>query len=184
MRAAASAARRWRDGDPPHLSRIPRHADPIHRGAIAAPSVSELAEYLELSVEEVLDALETAASHHSISLEAPQGDADGEPASLAESIGRYDERFELVDASVTVGSAAEQLTTRERHVLALRFQKDMTQMQIGAEIGVSQMQVSRILRAALARLREITQNDDEPPTPTSSRPRTHGLQRRGHGDGG
>jgi RNA polymerase sigma-B factor len=153
-----------------------------------APSVSELAEYLELSIEDVLDALETAVAHHSISLEAPQQDPDGEPASLAESIGRYDERFELIDASVTICSAAEQLTTRERHALALRFQKDMTQMQIGAEIGVSQMQVSRILRAALARLREITQNDAEPPSPISSRPRTYGLPRRtsvaGHGDGG
>jgi RNA polymerase sigma-B factor len=149
--------------------------------------VSELAEYLELSVEDVLAALETAVVHHATSLQAPRQDADGEPTRLAESIGRYDTRFELVHASVTISLAAEQLTTRERHVLALRFQKDMTQKQIGAEIGVSQMQVSRILRATLARLREITQNDDEPPSPISSRPRTDGLQRRtslpGHRDG-
>jgi RNA polymerase sigma-B factor len=163
-----------------------RHQLSAKRGR--APRVSELAEHLELSVEDVLDALETAVAHHSTSLEAPQQDADGEPASLAESIGRYDERFELVDASVTIYSAAEQLTTREQHVLALRFQKDMTQMEIGAEIGVSQMQVSRMLRAALARIREITRNDAEPPSPLSSRPRTCGLQRRssvaGDGDGG
>jgi len=69
--------------------------------------------------------------------------------------------FELVDASVTISASAHQLSARERHVLALRFVQDMTQTQIAEEIGVSQMQVSRILRRALARLREMTESGDE-----------------------
>ena len=124
------------------------------------PSVQELAEYLEMSIEDVLDALETAGAHHSTSLDAPREDSDGEAGWLADAFGQEDERYELVDASVTIATA-HQLSARERHVLALRFVQDMTQTQIAEEIGVSQMQVSRILRRALARLREMTETGDE-----------------------
>jgi RNA polymerase sigma-B factor len=126
------------------------------------PSVQELAEYLEMSIEDVLDALETAEAHHSTSLDAPREDADGEAGTLADAFGQEDERFELVDAGVTIAASAQQLTGRERHVLALRFVQDMTQTEIADEIGVSQMQVSRILRRALARLRDMTETGAKP----------------------
>jgi RNA polymerase sigma-B factor len=125
------------------------------------PTVDQLAQYLELSLEEVLDALETAGAHHSASLDAPRDDVDGEAGTLADSFGEEDERFELVDASVTIAAAASELSARERRVLVLRFVDDLTQTQIADEIGVSQMQVSRILRRALGRLRELTQADDD-----------------------
>jgi RNA polymerase sigma-B factor len=121
------------------------------------PTVSELAEYLELSVEDILDALETAAAHHSTSLDAPREDRDDESGSLVDAFGDEDHRYELVEESATISVAARELTPRERRVLALRFAGDMTQTQIAQEIGVSQMQVSRILRRALARLRELTE---------------------------
>jgi RNA polymerase sigma-B factor len=60
---------------------------------------------------------------------------------------------------VTISVAARQLSPRERRVLALRFVNDMTQTQIAQEIGVSQMQVSRILRRALNRLRDLTEDE-------------------------
>lgn len=125
------------------------------------PSVDELAQYLELSIEDVLDALETAGAHHSTSLDAPHDDVDGESTTLAEAFGEEDKHYELVDASITIATAARELSTRERRVLVLRFVEDMTQTQIADEIGVSQMQVSRILRRALSRLRELTQLDVE-----------------------
>jgi RNA polymerase sigma-B factor len=124
------------------------------------PTVNELAEYLELSVEDVLDALETAAAHHSTSLDAPREDRGDESGSLVEVFGEEDHRYELVDQTATISAAARELTARERRVLALRFVGDMTQTQIAQEIGVSQMQVSRILRRALTRLRELTENDE------------------------
>jgi RNA polymerase sigma-B factor len=130
------------------------------------PTVDQLAQYLELSVEDVLDALETAGAHHSASLDAPRDDVDGESGTLADSFGEDDERYELVDASVTIAAAASELSTRERRVLVLRFVDDLTQTQIADEIGVSQMQVSRILRRALGRLRELTQADDDVPAET------------------
>lgn len=124
------------------------------------PTVTDLAEYLEIPVEEVLDALETAAAHHSASLDAPREDGDEESGTLVDVFGEEDQRYELIDQTVTVAVAARQLSARERTVLALRFVHDMTQTQIAQEIGVSQMQVSRILRRALSRLRELTDTPD------------------------
>jgi RNA polymerase sigma-B factor len=123
------------------------------------PSVQDLAVYLEMSIEDVLEALETASAHHSTSLDAPREDGEEESGSLADAFGEEDERYELVDASVTIATAARQLSARERRVLVLRFVEDLTQTQIADQIGVSQMQVSRILRRALSRLRELTQSE-------------------------
>ncbi|HUZ29633.1 MAG TPA: SigB/SigF/SigG family RNA polymerase sigma factor [Solirubrobacteraceae bacterium] len=120
------------------------------------PSVADLAEYLELSLEDVLDALEAAAAHHSASLDAPLEDGEEESGTLVDAFGQDDPHYELVDDTVTISAAAQQLSARERRVLRLRFVKDLTQTQIAADIGVSQMQVSRILRRALSNLRELT----------------------------
>ncbi len=124
------------------------------------PTVTDLAEYLEIPVEDVLDALETAAAHHSASLDAPREDGDEDSGTLVDVFGQEDQRYELIDQTVTVSVAARALSARERKVLALRFVHDMTQTQIAQEIGVSQMQVSRILRRALSRLRELTDTPD------------------------
>lgn len=121
------------------------------------PSVPELAEYLELSIENVLEALETAGAHHTASLDAPRDDGEEDSGTLGDAFGQIDERFELVDDKVTIAAAARHLGPRERRVLLLRFVEDMTQSQIASKIGVSQMQVSRILRRALEQLRELTQ---------------------------
>jgi RNA polymerase sigma-B factor len=125
------------------------------------PSVNELAEYLELSIEDILEGLETGAAHHAVSLDTPREDADGESGTLADSFGREDERFDVVDAAVSIGAAARSLSARERHVLALRFVEDRTQTEIAERVGVSQMQVSRILRHAVSRLEDLTQLTSE-----------------------
>ncbi|MHB1568277.1 MAG: SigB/SigF/SigG family RNA polymerase sigma factor [Solirubrobacteraceae bacterium] len=121
------------------------------------PTAFELAEYLEWSLDDVLDALETGAAHHAASLDMPcTADAERDEATtLGDSLGKIDEGYERVVARVTIGSAVQELSDRERRVLKLRFIDDRTQTQIASEIGVSQMQVSRMLRAALARLSEI-----------------------------
>lgn len=126
------------------------------------PSVPDLAEFLELSVEDVLDALETAGAHHCISLETPREDGEGESGTLADAFGEPDPRFEFVEASVSISCAARHLSARERRVLELRFVQDLTQTQIAELIGVSQMQVSRILRRALSQLTELTEGEDGP----------------------
>jgi len=126
------------------------------------PSVPELAEYLELSIEDVLEALETAGAHHTASMDSPREDGEEDSGTLADAFGLVDDRFELVDAKVTIAEAARHLGARERRVLLLRFVEDLTQSQIAEMIGVSQMQVSRILRRALEQLRELTQAEPLP----------------------
>ena len=125
------------------------------------PSINELSQYLELSDEEVLDGLQTAEAYGAISLDAPVGsDEDGTPSRL-EAIGDEDERLERVHRQATIFAAAKCLPERERRILFLRFGEDLTQSEIAEQVGVSQMQVSRLLRRSLQRLRDLT--DDRQP---------------------
>ena len=119
------------------------------------PSVAELAEYLKLSTEEVVEALETAALHRATSLDASRDAGKEGSETLGETLGEEDEHFRLVEERMTLLSLVTALPILERRVLALRFGEEMTQSQIALKIGVSQMQVSRILRRALNRLNEV-----------------------------
>ena len=118
------------------------------------PRVDELAQYLELSEEEVLDGLQVAEAYGTVSLDAPlTGEED---ASRLDAIGDEDERLGLVDDQTTIFAAAKHLPQREREILYLRFGEDLTQSEIAERVGVSQMQVSRLLRRSLQRLRQLT----------------------------
>jgi RNA polymerase sigma-B factor len=121
-----------------------------------SPSVSEIAEHMDTSIEDVLAAMEASQAYEAVSLEAQRsGDPDAE--TYADSIGAEDERFELVEYGAAIAPALRALPPRDRLVLHLRFAEDMTQSQIAEEIGVSQMQVSRLIRRALARLRAVAE---------------------------
>ena len=121
------------------------------------PTVAELSQYLEIDGEQVLDAMAAAHAYGALSLDAPRASANGDrPVSYAESLGEVDERYELVEDGATIDSALRHIPPRERLVLELRFEQDMTQSEIAERIGVSQMQVSRLLRHALEQLRILT----------------------------
>ena len=117
-----------------------------------APTVNQLAEYLEFDSEEVIDALQAIQAYETLSLDAPRPGAP-ENASFAESIGEDDERFERVELGLTVASGVQELAPREQEILHMRFADDLTQTQIAARVGISQMQVSRLLRRSLDKLR-------------------------------
>jgi RNA polymerase sigma-B factor len=121
------------------------------------PTVDEIAQYLEISQEDVLDGLQTAEAYGAISLDAPLGGEDDDESSRLDAIGGVDERLALVDQNATIFAAAQHLPTREREILYLRFGEDLTQSEIADRVGVSQMQVSRLLRRSLQRLRELTE---------------------------
>jgi RNA polymerase sigma-B factor len=120
-----------------------------------APSVHELALYLELTTEEVMEGLQTVAAREPMSLDAPIAlDEMSAPVTRADTIGELDERLRLVDERLAVLDATGRLPKREREVLYLRYGADLTQTEIADRVGVSQMQVSRLLRRSLVRLRE------------------------------
>jgi RNA polymerase sigma-B factor len=121
------------------------------------PTIDEIAQYLEISQEEVLDGLQTAEAYGAISLDAPMAGDDDEEGTRLDSIGDEDTRLKLVDDHATIFAAARHLPTREREILFLRFSEDLTQSEIAERVGVSQMQVSRLLRRSLGRLRELTE---------------------------
>jgi RNA polymerase sigma-B factor len=121
-----------------------------------APTVGQLAEYLELGTEEVIDALQAIQAYETLSLDAPPPGTEDEAATYADAMGREDERYELVELDATLTTALEHLPARERTVLRMRFFEDLTQTEIAARVGVSQMQVSRVLRRSLDRLRALT----------------------------
>jgi len=128
-----------------------------------SPTAHQLAEYTELDLDEVLEALQAARVYEALSLDAPRsgGDVDDiEP--LVDSLGGEDASFSLVEEASSVSDGLGQLTRRERHILYLRFAEDLTQSEIASRVGVSQMQISRTLRRTLEKLRAFADGDPVP----------------------
>jgi RNA polymerase sigma-B factor len=118
-----------------------------------APTVGELAGHLRMSEEEILEGLESANAYSTLSLDA--GDSgDDEQMSVVDTLGTEDEGLEGVDYRESLKPMLEQLAPREKKILLLRFFRNMTQSEIAAEVGISQMHVSRLLARTLAQLRE------------------------------
>jgi RNA polymerase sigma-B factor len=118
-----------------------------------APGVHELAAYLELDVEDVLVGLDARTAHYAVSLDAPApGSELDEPQSLVETLGENDDRFGLVEAKLSLSDAIARLPYQERQVLRLRIDHDLKQAEIGRHLGCSQMQVSRLMRRAAAKI--------------------------------
>ncbi|MER5777075.1 SigB/SigF/SigG family RNA polymerase sigma factor [Streptomyces sp. NPDC002039] len=122
-----------------------------------SPTVADLAEHLDLSADEVVEGLVAANGHTSGSLDAPHtehSDGPTEGHTLADVMGEDEPAMELVEDIQSLAPLLEQLTDRERRMLQMRFGEELTQAQIGAALGISQMQVSRLLTRLLAHLRE------------------------------
>ncbi|PJN19728.1 B/F/G family RNA polymerase sigma-70 factor [Streptomyces sp. CB02120-2] len=124
-----------------------------------APTVKEVAQHLELPEEEVIEGLVAANGYTSGSLDTAGSDGDNQSTSsrgtrpLAEKIGDNDPAMELFEEFHTLAPLLEKLDERDLLILRMRFGEEKTQAEIGAELGISQMQVSRILSRTLTRLR-------------------------------
>jgi RNA polymerase sigma-B factor len=124
-----------------------------------SPTPTELGEALGLSAEDVLEALLAEGARDPASLEAPRHDEE-EASSLGETVGESDDGFDLVDDRSAVIGALRTLPERERRIIELRFGSEMTQSEIAQHVGVSQMQVSRLMRRAIGRMRIVAAGDD------------------------
>lgn len=118
-----------------------------------APSIHEIAAHLSLEPDEVLSALEVSPAQHAISLQAPASVAGDEGAVLGDRIGHEDEALERVEIKQLLEQAMAHLTPRERQIMALRFIDQLPQSEVARRLGISQMHVSRLQRAAQERLR-------------------------------
>jgi RNA polymerase sigma-B factor len=119
------------------------------------PTVLEIAEHLGVGDEDVLEALQAAHAKSARSLDAPpRVHSDEAPTTLGATLGVEEGGFDHVERCETLRRLMVVLSPRERLVLRLRFERDMTQQEIGEHIGVSQMQVSRILRQAMGKLHD------------------------------
>jgi RNA polymerase sigma-B factor len=117
-----------------------------------SPSVSEIAERMEIDPTDVLEVMEANHNRRPLSLDRPVGgEEDESPAS--EWVGDEDAGFELIEDKLALEGVLPHLDERERVVLHLRFVEDLTQSQIAEQIGHSQMHVSRILRRTLEKIR-------------------------------
>jgi RNA polymerase sigma-B factor len=118
-----------------------------------APRPRDVAEAIGASVEDVLEALEAATAYEATSLDAPRpsGGDDGD-WTYADSLSADERGYDLVELGETLRGTLEALPPREQLILRLRFEEDMTQVEIAKCVGVSQMHVSRLLRRSLDRL--------------------------------
>ena len=145
--------------------RVDRVSDELGRELGRAPTLGELAERTGASTEQVLEAREASAAYRAISLDRPHDDDDESDGGMADSVGIEDPGFGLAEDAATVERLMRVLSEREREVLRLRFAEDLTQSEIGARVGVSQMHVSRLIRQAVARLRDAAEDEPAPARP-------------------
>jgi RNA polymerase sigma-B factor len=131
----------------------------LHR----SPSIPEIAEMAGATEEEVLEALEASGAYRATSLSAPRGSDEDASATLGDTLGDEDSGFDLAEHRATLDRLLQTISPREREVLRLRFEHDLTQAEIGERIGVSQMQVSRLIRQAIGRLRAAARVDELEP---------------------
>jgi RNA polymerase sigma-B factor len=120
-----------------------------------SPTVEELAEGAGATLEHVVEALAAGESYRVLSLDEPLVQRDGEAgAGVVELIGGEDLEYERAEQRLLLRGGFEHLPMREREILRLRFFEGLTQREIAARVGISQMHVSRLIRRAIASLRE------------------------------
>jgi RNA polymerase sigma-B factor len=136
------------------ILKVTQAMESLSRTLGRSPTPGELAAEIGLPTEDVLEALDASLAYEAASLDAPRSlDADAD--SYAESVGAVDEGYEQVEYLQTIAPTMRAMPARDRLVLKLRFEDDLTQAEIAELIGVSQMHVSRLIRRAVARLRTV-----------------------------
>lgn len=146
--------------------RFPRRLQELHQSVVRVneqmknelgrePTVSELAERLGVTPDDVTEAMEIGPAYMPLSLDQPIATGDGqESRAVSEQIGDVDPELSRVEMRDVLNRAMVHLTPRERAIMAMRFYEQMSQSEIARRLGISQMHVSRLQRAALEQLRK------------------------------
>lgn len=124
-----------------------------------SPKVDEIADFLGVTTEEVLETMEMSSSYHAMSVDTPIDTGEGNHATLLDFVGDDDQGYNQVDQKILLEKAFQALTKREQAVINLTFFLNMSQKMAGEKLGISQMHVSRIQRRALDKLRAAIKLD-------------------------
>jgi RNA polymerase sigma-B factor len=124
------------------------------------PTVTDIARWLEVPEDQVLEAMAASRGHHASSLDRPVS-AEIEGMTMVDRLGGEDHNYDAVEYGASIEPALRRTSERERLILHLRFVEDLTQSEIAERVGISQMHVSRLLRTTLDRLR--AEANAEPP---------------------
>ena len=117
-----------------------------------SPSVSEIADHLGVSVDDVLEAMESSSAYNSVPLEG--GGEDDDAPSVIDQYATEDSELSATDNRMLLEGIIEDFSSREKDVIRLRFEEGLTQSEIAQKLGISQVQVSRLLRKTLARIHD------------------------------
>jgi len=128
-------------------------ADELESELGRVPTANQIATRIDASVEQVLEARVASWAHHGVSLDRPESDDGGGDRTLGDGLGATDPALSRAEDAMTFDRLLADLDDRQRTVLQLRFREDLTQAEIAARIGLSQMHVSRIIRQAVDQLR-------------------------------
>ncbi|MFZ3590191.1 RNA polymerase sigma factor SigB [Bacillus sp. DJP31] len=119
-----------------------------------SPKVAEIAAYLEVTEEEILETMEMGKSYQALSVDHTiEADSDGSKVTLLDLVGNQDTGYEHVDQKIDLESSLKVLTNQERLILSHLFLESLSQKETGEKLGISQMHVSRLQRRAIQKLR-------------------------------
>lgn len=119
-----------------------------------SPSVEEIAAKLGVGAEEILEAMESSGAYTSVSLEAGGSSEDDEAPALIDRLGSVDEDLDASDDRMVIDDAIRDFSPREQEIVRMRFIDGLTQVEIAKRLGVSQVQVSRLLRRTLRKIQD------------------------------
>lgn len=119
-----------------------------------SPSVEEIAAKLGVGAEEILEAMESSGAYTSVSLEAGGSSEDDEAPALIDRLGSVDEDLDASDDRMVIDDAISDFSPREQEIVRMRFIDGLTQVEIAKRLGVSQVQVSRLLRRTLRKIQD------------------------------
>jgi RNA polymerase sigma-B factor len=135
--------------------RIKRAIDELTGDLQRSPKIDEIADFVDVTAEEVLEALEMGRSYQALSVDRSlEADQDGGMVTLLDLVGKKDENFEQTDQQLLLEKAFEVLSEREKQIIVHTYFDNLSQKEAGERVGISQMHVSRLQRRALQKLRD------------------------------
>lgn len=134
-------------------AKVNQATDALTQQCQHTPTVDEIAAYLEVSVDEVLEAMESSEAYSSVPLEGGGGGED-DPVGVIDRYGLVDEDLASMDDKMLIESVLKDFTPKEQEVVQMRFVDGMTQAEIAERLDISQVQVSRLLRRTLKRMQD------------------------------